>query len=111
MMTNSTKKNPLKSLRYPLQYISFFVATMVGSHSAVAQPHVNFEMTEGSAQFLDTAVELMYPTRASSRGITGWVVVRFDIDTNGRVIESSVDIVSAEPRQIFDSPTIRASSP
>ena len=47
-----------------------------------------------------------YPTRAASRGIQGWCQVSFTVTATGGV--EDVVVVDAEPRNIFDSASIRA---
>ncbi len=47
-----------------------------------------------------------YPTRAASRGIQGWCQVSFTVTETGGVRD--VVVVDAEPRNIFDSSSIRA---
>jgi len=106
MKSNPQSKKLQRNFRNRFQIILIFVVILISSHSAVAQPQINFEMIKGDV-VLDSKAERMYPTRALDRGITGWVEVRFDIDTFGNVIKSTIEIVSAQPRSIFDSATIR----
>lgn len=47
-----------------------------------------------------------YPKAAQRHGIEGYVIVRFTIDEQGRVINPS--ILQAEPKNIFDSSALRA---
>jgi len=107
MKSNPQSKKPQRNFRNRFQIILIFVVILISSHSAVAQPQVNFEMIKGDV-VLDSNAEPMYPTRALDRGITGWVEVRFDIDTFGNVIKPSIDIVDAQVRGLFDGSTIRA---
>ena len=51
-------------------------------------------------------VNPQYPARAASRGVTGWVLVVFDIDTDGRVVNPRV--LDNEPNSIFDAAAMRA---
>lgn len=51
-----------------------------------------------------------YPTRALSRGIEGWCLVKFSVDGRGNVVEDSIVVVDAEPSDIFNRASIRAAS-
>lgn len=51
-------------------------------------------------------VQPSYPTRAAQRGIEGWVQVRFVVTAEGGVRD--VEVVDAEPPNIFNSSAIRA---
>ena len=53
-------------------------------------------------------VEPIYPLRARSRGIEGWVEVEFAIDKDGSVINPV--IVDSEPSSIFNHTTLKAVS-
>ncbi len=55
-----------------------------------------------------TRMPPLYPLRAKSRGIEGWVKVRFLVNEQGGV--SDVSIVSAEPRDIFEQSVVRCVS-
>jgi protein TonB len=48
----------------------------------------------------------LYPTRASARGIEGWVVVEFTITASGAVEDPHV--VQGDPPRVFNSAAIRA---
>jgi protein TonB len=50
-------------------------------------------------------VEPSYPGPAEARGIEGWVDVRFDVATNGRVV--NVGVISSSHR-VFESAAIKA---
>lgn len=47
----------------------------------------------------------VYPTRAATRGITGWARLAFTITESGTVTD--VKVIAAEPRGIFDTSSIR----
>ena len=47
-----------------------------------------------------------YPQRAAARGIQGWVIVEFTVDTLGRVIDPRV--VDAQPSHIFNASALKA---
>jgi protein TonB len=48
----------------------------------------------------------MYPQRAQSRGIEGWVLIEFDISPAGQVLNPRV--IDADPAGIFDRAALRA---
>jgi protein TonB len=48
----------------------------------------------------------LYPMRASTRGIEGWVVVEFTITETGSVQDAHV--VQADPPRVFDSAAVKA---
>ncbi len=50
--------------------------------------------------------EPVYPDRARSRGIEGWVIVQFTVDVTGAVIDPVV--VEASPSNIFNQSALRA---
>lgn len=50
----------------------------------------------------------LYPRRAADEGIEGWALVSFTVTAEGLVEENSVQVVDAEPADIFDRTSIRA---
>ena len=48
----------------------------------------------------------VYPRRALSRGITGYVIVEFTVDEKGNVVKPVV--IEASPEGIFDQSAINA---
>jgi protein TonB len=56
------------------------------------------------------AIAPQYPTRAAQRGITGWCLVSFTVNGLGNVEEDSIEVVDAEPANIFDRSSIRAAA-
>ena len=50
-------------------------------------------------------VQPTYPAAAEARGIEGWVDVRFDVLTDGRVVNVEV---TASSHRIFENAAIRA---
>lgn len=46
-------------------------------------------------------VQPIYPQHARRRGIEGWVVVQFDVDESGKVV--NVKVLDAKPKGVFDS--------
>jgi periplasmic protein TonB len=51
-------------------------------------------------------VEPIYPTRAETRGIEGWVRVRFNISATGEVTDAMV--VESDPSGVFDQSVLSA---
>lgn len=49
-----------------------------------------------------------YPQRASQRGVEGWVVLEFNINTDGQVTDARV--IANEPSGVFDRTALRAIS-
>ncbi|MBL4573360.1 MAG: M56 family metallopeptidase [Gammaproteobacteria bacterium] len=49
-----------------------------------------------------------YPTRAANEGIEGWTLLSFTVTADGLVEENSVEVLDAEPVEIFDRASIRA---
>jgi protein TonB len=60
---------------------------------------------EGDAVPLVTSLP-EYPRRAAEKGVEGWVVVEFSIDSLGRVFEPRV--VEGRPSGVFDAAALRA---
>lgn len=55
-------------------------------------------------------IEPQYPQRAASRGIEGWCLVQFTVTAQGTVDEASIEVIDADPPNIFDSSSRRAVS-
>lgn len=115
-MTNLALRKQTKNLSNRIQCALFCFGILITSQNAFAQlqfypapqPQVNYEIIKGGAQLSEAPAEVQYPTRASTRGIVGWVEVRFDIDSGGKVMAHTIEIVNAEPKGMFDSSTRRA---
>lgn len=56
------------------------------------------------------AIAPNYPTRAAQRGIEGWCLVSFSVDSLGNVIEETITVVDAEPVDIFNRSSMRAAA-
>ncbi len=56
------------------------------------------------------AIAPQYPTRAAQRGIQGWCLVSFTVNGLGNVEEETIEVVDAEPANIFDRSSIRAAA-
>jgi protein TonB len=55
-------------------------------------------------------IQPQYPQRAASRGIEGWCLVQFTVSAQGTVNEDSIEVIDADPPNIFDSSSRRAVS-
>lgn len=55
-------------------------------------------------------IQPQYPQRAASRGIEGWCLVSFTVTAQGTVDADSIEVVDADPQNIFDSASRRAVS-
>lgn len=81
---------------------------------SMAEPTVESELTgietgnfTSDGEYLPIVrVEPIYPTRAASRGIEGYVIVEFTVTTNGSVRDPL--IVESEPSSIFNRAAERA---
>lgn len=60
----------------------------------------SLELVSGSA--------VIYPPEAQAKGIEGYVVVQYDVDAGGRVINATV--VAAEPAGVFDAAALETVS-
>jgi protein TonB len=56
------------------------------------------------------AIAPQYPNRAAQRGITGWCLVSFTVDRMGNVDEDSIEVVDAEPPNVFNRSSQRAAA-
>ena len=56
------------------------------------------------------AIAPQYPTRAAQRGIQGWCLVSFTVNGLGNVVEETIEVVDAEPANIFDRSSERAAA-
>jgi len=70
---------------------------------------VSISATDGDFLPL-VAIAPQYPTRAAQRGIQGWCLVSFTVNGLGNVDEESIEVVDAEPANIFDRSSIRAAT-
>ena len=68
---------------------------------------VSFGNFKSDGEYLPIVrVEPIYPTRAASRGVEGYVIMEFTVTSNGSVIDPIV--VESEPSSIFNSAAERA---
>ena len=97
---------------------TFLMVTLANTQIVSAQPAVNnaenrnpppTRNADGRGEFLPLeSIVPMYPTVAAEQGIEGWVHVRFTVDIDGSVAAESIEIVDAEPADIFNRSAIRA---
>ena len=55
-----------------------------------------------------TYIAPQYPIQAAKDGIEGWVLLRFTVTEDGSVDASSMQVMDAEPADIFDRSALRA---
>jgi TonB family protein len=80
------------------------------AHSASAQPEgISLRIVEGELIPLHQ-VEPVYPIRAFFSRTDGWVQVQFTVTAAGTVDPDSIEVVDAEPREIFDLSAKQATS-
>jgi TonB family protein len=53
-----------------------------------------------------TRIEPRYPIQAAEQGISGFVVLKFDVTAKGQVVNAHV--INSEPSQVFDKESLRA---
>lgn len=95
-------------------------ATNLAPPIDLAAPSTNFNLGNslvGSLQGLgiDASTEMPvhrqvpeYPRQAYSRRIEGWVELEFEVDAQGKVIPASIQVVNAQPKNIFNRSAIQA---
>jgi TonB family protein len=64
--------------------------------------------TAGRSLELVSGSAVVYPPDAQAAGIQGYVVVRYDVDASGRVINPRV--VAADPPEVFDAAALETVS-
>lgn len=95
-------------------------ATSLAPPLSLDAPSLSFNPGQGLAGNLqglgvDTSSEMPvhrqvpdYPHQAASRRIEGWVELEFEVDAQGRVIANTIQVVNAQPKNIFDRSAIQA---
>lgn len=83
-------------------------------------PNTSFNPNEGFAGSLDglgvdASTEMPvhrqapdYPHQAYSRRIEGWVELEFEVDSQGKVIANTIQVINSQPKNIFDRSAIQA---
>lgn len=109
------KSNLVKSgamlglLSLTLLVISGTVQTVATQVEAQGAPAPEAREIPADAEMLPIVnVTPMYPTVAAEEGIEGWVQVKFTVDDLGRVPPHTIEVVDAEPSDIFNESAIRA---
>ncbi len=115
------KPEPLQELEIqPLEDVSRKIDLSTGPSLNVQRTGIEMDtaMDIGNAGISATdgdylplvRVPPQYPTRALQRGIEGWALLEFTVDARGNVVEESIEVIDAEPPNIFDRSAIRAVS-
>lgn len=55
-----------------------------------------------------TAIAPQYPTQAAEEGIEGWILLSFTVTEDGAVDASSMQVMDADPADVFDRSALRA---
>jgi len=69
---------------------------------------ISFEAASDREVLPIVRVEPIYPSRAMSRGIEGYVILEFTVLASGAVDENSIVVLEGQPEGMFDSAAIRA---
>lgn len=69
---------------------------------------ISFEAASDRDVLPIVRVEPIYPSRAMSRGIEGYVILEFTVLASGAVDEESILVLEGDPEGMFDSAAIRA---
>lgn len=97
---------PLLMLTVVISYGSATTQVLAADSPATSAPDVK---PEDKKTFLPTNnVAPQYPLRAAYAGVEGWALAEFNISPEGTVVQDSVQIVDADPAEIFDTASIRA---
>lgn len=89
--------------------ISPLQPVQVAAPAAPVQPSAPTQVGQGNRDVMPTRrVNPKYPTRALRRGIEGYVLLKYDIDTDGR--PDNIQVVEAQPPRVFEREARRALS-
>ena len=83
--------------------ILIFAAGMLSSFATAKQPEAKNEKHSISPIM---RIEPLYPTQAAEQGISGSVVLKYDISPTGKT--QNVSVVSATPENVFNKEAKRA---
>lgn len=86
---------------------SMLILTLANTQIVSAQPSSDDVENRGEFYPIEDVVP-MYPTVAAAEGVEGWVQVRFTVGVDGLVIADSVEVVDAEPVNVFNRSAIAA---
>ncbi|MEX1197376.1 MAG: M56 family metallopeptidase [Pseudohongiellaceae bacterium] len=85
------------------------VSTRVEAQGAAAPEAREIREIPADAEMLPIVnVTPVYPAVAAQEGIKGWVQVKFTVDDLGRVPPHTIQVVDAQPSDIFNESAIRA---
>ncbi len=107
---------PEQQLDTPEKQINLDGGPALNIERASVEVDTGLDMSSASISATDgdylplVAIAPQYPTRAAQRGIQGWCLVSFTVDGQGNVIEDTIEVVDAEPANIFDRSSIRAAA-
>ena len=107
MQTKELKKERRNVLFTLALLSSMLILTLANTQIVLAQPSVNDVKNRGEILPLETVVPY-YPRAAADQKIEGWAEVRFTVGVDGLVIADSVEVVEAEPVDVFDRSAIAA---
>ncbi|HEX7037678.1 MAG TPA: energy transducer TonB [Pseudomonadales bacterium] len=81
--------------------VKWFVIAVIGAAlAACASGDRPLQLVSGAGA--------VYPPKARAEGIEGYVVVRYDVDAEGRV--QNVRVTAADPPDVFDEAAVQAVS-
>ncbi|MEM8799286.1 MAG: energy transducer TonB [Pseudomonadota bacterium] len=69
---------------------------------------ISFETAADREVLPIVRVEPVYPTRAASRGLEGFVMMEFTVLASGAVDPESIEVIESEPSSVFNRAAIRA---
>jgi len=85
-----------------------FTSGFGGGSSGGVAPSLSFSAGGDRDAMPQFRIDPDYPPGARERGIEGWVVVGFDVGTEGGT--KNISVIDAKPKNIFDHEAIRAVS-
>ena len=101
----------------PIANIDFPVSSPIEPQTqSIGSEETDATLAEGESGFINADIDFrpiklitpQYPARALERGVEGFCVVTFTINEDGEVIEDSIQVVRANPEDIFDRASVRA---
>lgn len=97
---------PVSILAIVISFGSATTQVLAADSQARSAPEAN---SKNEQSFLPTVnVAPQYPFPAAYAGVEGWALAEFNISPEGSVVQDSVQIVDANPSEIFDKASIRA---
>ena len=87
------------------EWVSIETPDVIGLPDGLGSvPAVDFSQESGAIPMYRTQPN--YPIVAQQRGLEGWVLLTYDVDTSGTL--SNIAVIDSEPRKIFDKEAVRA---